>query len=237
MLKIENLSAGYDGLRVLHEVNLEVPEGEVVALVGSNGAGKTTLLRVISGLIPVVSGSIAWFGKDITKVPAHARTALGIAHIMQGRGIISELTVRDNLILGAYAKKGKAEKTARGKRMEEVLGYFPVLGRRLNSKGGSLSGGQQQMLAIARALMLDPKLMILDEPSLGLAPNLVDEVFNIIASIKNLGGSMLLIEQNLVKALQIAERGYVLETGSIVMAGTGEEILRNPDVKKAYLGL
>ena len=234
MLKIENVYAGYDDLKVLFDINLEVAEGEVVALVGSNGAGKTTLLRVISDLIPITSGRIKWFGKDITNVPAHERPLLGIAHILQGRGIVSNMTVKDNLILGSYTKRTKSR---RNELMEQMFELFPVLKKRMDSKAGSLSGGQQQMLAIARALMMDPKLLILDEPSLGLAPKLVDEVFKILANIKKNGGSMLLIEQNLVKALKLADRGYVLETGRIVMQGSGNEILLDPNVKKAYLGI
>lgn len=234
MLKIENVCAGYGDLKVLFDINLEVKEGEVVALVGSNGAGKTTLLRVISDLIPTTAGTVKWFDQDITNMPAHERPELGIAHILQGRGIIKEMSVKDNLILGSYCKRSKGK---RDELMQEVVELFPLLGERMNSQAGSLSGGQQQMLAIGRALMLDPKLLILDEPSLGLAPVLVDEVFHILDGIKKRGGSMLLIEQNLVKALQIADRGYVLETGKIVMTGSGQEILQNPDVRKAYLGI
>jgi len=234
MLRIENVSAGYGDLKVLFDLSLEVKEGEVVALVGSNGAGKTTLLRVISDLIPITGGKLYWYDEDITNVPAHKRPELGIAHILQGRGIISGMSVKDNLILGSYTKRSKAR---RNELMEEMFEMFPLLRQRLNSQAGSLSGGQQQMLAIARALMLDPKLLILDEPSLGLAPKLCDEVFHILEKLRQRGNSMLLIEQNLVKALSIADRGYVLETGQIVMEGTGKEVLANPDVRKAYLGI
>jgi branched-chain amino acid transport system ATP-binding protein len=234
MLKIENVCAGYDDLRVLFDINLFVGEGEVVALVGSNGAGKTTLLRVISNLIPVTAGKVEWFGRDITNMPAHERPVLGIAHILQGRGVIANMSVKDNLILGSYTARTKAR---RNELMEQMFEIFPLLKKRIDSHAGSLSGGQQQMLAIARALMLDPKLLILDEPSLGLAPNLVDEVFKILEGLKKKGGAMLLIEQNLVKALSIADRGYVLETGKIVMEGPGKNILADPNVKKAYLGI
>ena len=234
MLKLEKISAGYDDLKVLFDIDLEVNEGEVVALVGSNGAGKTTLLRVVSNIVPVTSGRVKWFDEDITDIPAHERPVLGIAHILQGRGIISRMSVRDNLILGSYTKRTKSR---RNELMEKTFTIFPLLKKRLDSQAGSLSGGQQQMLAIARALMMDPKLLILDEPSLGLAPKLVDEVFKILSELKSLGSSMLLIEQNLVKALKLADRGYVLETGKIVMQGIGTEILANPEVKKAYLGM
>ena len=234
MLKIEGLNTGYDDLKVLFDISITVGEGELVALVGSNGAGKTTLLRVISGTIPVTSGLVTWFGGDLLRVPAYKRAELGIAHIPQGRGILATLSVRDNLIMGTYSKRSKPR---RAELLEKALATFPILKERLNLPAGTLSGGQQQMLAIGRAMMMDPKLFILDEPSLGLAPIVVDEVFRILSEFKQLGVSMLLIEQNLVKALTLADRGYVLETGQIAMQGQGKDILENPDVRRAYLGI
>lgn len=234
MLKIEGVNAGYNDLKVLFDINLEANEGEVVALVGSNGAGKTTLLRVISGIIPVSSGSIKWFDKDITKMPAASRAEMGIAHILQGRGILSTLSIQDNLILGSYNKRVKAK---RAQLMEKVYETFPILKERANLPAGTLSGGQQQMLAIGRAMMMDPKLLILDEPSLGLAPIIVDEIFHILNDLKKQGTSMLIIEQNLVKALQVADRGYVLETGKVSIQGPSSELMVNPEVRRAYLGI
>lgn len=234
MLKIENVSAGYDDLKVLFNMNLEVNEGEVVALVGSNGAGKTTLLRIISGIVPVTSGSVKWFDKDITKTPDFHRAEIGIAHILQGRGILATLSIQDNLMLGSYTKRTKAK---RAELMEKVYKTFPILKERAKLPAATLSGGQQQMLAIGRAMMMDPKLLILDEPSLGLAPIVVDEIFKILTDLKKQGTSMLIIEQNLVKALQVADRGYVLETGKIVLQGPSHDLLVNPEVRRAYLGI
>jgi branched-chain amino acid transport system ATP-binding protein len=234
MLQIEGLNTGYDDLKVLFDLSLSVEEGELVALVGSNGAGKTTLLRMISGTIPVTSGSVKWFGEDLLKIPAHQRAELGIAHIPQGRGILATLSVRDNLIMGSYTRRSKPRRTML---LEKALDTFPILKERLNLPAVTLSGGQQQMLAIGRAMMMEPKLLILDEPSLGLAPIVVDEVFRILSDYKQSGVSMLLIEQNLVKALSLADRGYVIETGRIAMRGKSHEILENPDVRKAYLGV
>ena len=234
MLTIDGLNAGYDDLKVLFDLNITVDEGELVALVGSNGAGKTTLLRVISGTIPVTSGRVTWFGEDLLKIPAYKRAEMGIAHIPQGRGILATLSVRDNLIMGSYSKRSKPRRAGL---LDKALATFPILKERLYLPAGTLSGGQQQMLAIGRAMMMDPKLLILDEPSLGLAPIVVDEVFRILSDFKQLGVSMLLIEQNLVKALTLADRGYVLETGQIAMQGEGRDILENPDVRRAYLGI
>jgi len=234
MLIIEGLCTGYEDLKVLFDVNIEVNEGEVVALVGSNGAGKTTLLRAISGTIPVTSGSITWFGEDLIKIPAYKRAELGIAHIPQGRGILSTLSVRDNLIMGSYTKRTRAK---RNELMEKVFTTFPILKERLNLVAGTLSGGQQQMLAIGRAMVMEPKLLILDEPSLGLAPIIVDEVFRILHDFKMHGTSMLIIEQNLVKALEVSERAYVMETGHVVIEGPSADLFNDPQVRKAYLGV
>lgn len=234
MLKIKNLCAGYGDLKVLYDISIDVNNGEVVSLVGSNGAGKTTLLKVLSGLLPVSSGEISWFNQNITNLPPYKRPELGIAHIPQGRGILGTLTVKENLMMGAFIKSAKAK---RSENIEKIYNLFPILKDRQNQIAGTLSGGQQQMLAIGRALMLEPKLLILDEPSLGLAPIVVDEVFEIINDIKKKDVSILLIEQNLIKALFIADRGYVIETGKIVLEGSSGELLNNKEVKKAYLGI
>lgn len=234
MLKMDKICAGYGDLKVLFDVSLEINEGEVVALVGSNGAGKTTLLRTISGEVILTSGSINWMGQELTEMPENKRAINGIAHIPQGRGILASLSIKDNLLLGTYTKRTKPR---RGELLEKVLQMFPILKERLNFPAGSLSGGQQQMLAIARAMMMAPKLLILDEPSLGLAPVVVDDVYRTLDIMKREGSSMLVIEQNLTKALSISDRGYVLETGHMQMTGPSRELLNNKDIQRAYLGI
>jgi branched-chain amino acid transport system ATP-binding protein len=234
MLEINNIVTGYGDMKVLDGITLSVAEGETVALVGSNGAGKTTLLRAISGLIPVWSGNITFNGQDMTKLPAHELPALGIAHIPQGRGVLAQVSVYDNLLLGAYIPSAKSR---REESLKEVFKIFPILEEKKTHLGGSLSGGQQQMLAIGRALMSHPKLMILDEPSLGLAPIVVDSVFKIIKDISAQGVSILLIEQNLVEALAVSSRAYVLETGRIALQGKSADLFNNDAVRAAYLGL
>lgn len=234
LLKIDNLSCGYGDLKVLFNVSLDVEKGECVALVGSNGAGKTTLLRVISGTTPITSGKVYWEGNDITQVAAHKRPEFGIAHIPQGRGILTTLSIHDNLMLGAYCKRSRSK---RAELYAQVLDMFPILKQRITHQAGTLSGGQQQMLAIGRALMLEPTLLVLDEPSLGLAPIVVDEVFRTIDRVKENGTSILLIEQNLVQALAVADRGYVIETGHINIKGSSKDLMHNDDVRKAYLGI
>ena len=235
MLKIESLNAGYGDMQVLFDINLNVENGEVVSLVGSNGAGKTTLLRIISGFLPVKSGSISYLEKDLLKTKPQQRAELGISHIPQGRGILGTLTVKENLIMGAYPKK--ARKNANTE-IENAYNRFPKLRERQNQMAGTLSGGEQQMLAIARALMIHPKLLMLDEPSLGLAPIVVENMFEIISAIsKEEGVSILIVEQNLVQALSVASRAYVLETGKLVMQGPARELLENKDIQKAYLGI
>ena len=234
MLKIEGACAGYGDLRVLFDVDLSIDEGEVVALVGANGAGKTTLLRIISGEVKPSQGTVTWFGEDLTRVPDYKRAEMGISHIPQGRGILSDLSVEDNLNLGSYTKRTKGK---RNELKEKVFETFPILKERRKLAAGTLSGGQQQMLAIGRAMMMEPQLLILDEPSLGLAPIVVDEVFQILENLKKTGTAMLIIEQNLVKALTIADRGYVLETGHVTMSGDSKKILKDPQVRKAYLGV
>lgn len=234
MLKLDKICAGYGDLRVLFDIDLDMQEGEVVALVGSNGAGKTSILRTISGEIKPWSGALTWFGEDLAARQTYERAEMGIAHIPQGRGILGSLTIHDNLILGSYSKRTKDR---RQELIEKVYEIFPILKEREKHPAGTLSGGQQQMLAIGRAMMMNPQLLILDEPSLGLAPIVVEEVFRILKRLKEAGTSMLIIEQNLVKALQIADRGYVMETGKITLAGESQELLNNPDVRKAYLGI
>ena len=234
MLKMDKICAGYGDLKVLFDVSLEINEGEVVALVGSNGAGKTTLLRTISGEVIPTSGSINWMGQELTEMPENKRAINGIAHIPQGRGILASLSIKDNLLLGTYTKRTKPR---RGELLEKVLQMFPILKERLNFPAGSLSGGQQQWLAIARAMMMAPKLLILDEPSLGLAPVVVDDVYRTLDIMKREGSSMLVIEQNLTKALSISDRGYVLETGHMQMTGPSRELLNNKDIQRAYLGI
>jgi branched-chain amino acid transport system ATP-binding protein len=222
-------------MQVLFDLTMNVEEGEVVSLVGSNGAGKTTLLRIISGLLPVMKGTISYLGQDLLKTKPQSRAELGISHIPQGRGILGTLTVKENLILGAYPKK--VRKTAHAE-IEHAYNRFPKLRERQNQLAGTLSGGEQQMLAISRALMIHPRLLMLDEPSLGLAPIVVENVFEIISSIsKEEKVSILIVEQNLVQALSVADRAYVLETGKLVMQGSAKELMDHPDIQKAYLGL
>ncbi|MFT4106325.1 MAG: ABC transporter ATP-binding protein [Lacrimispora sp.] len=234
MIKIDKICAGYGDLKVLFDLSMHIDKGEVVSLVGSNGAGKTTLLRIISGLEPVTSGSLTYMDIDLLKEKPEKRADLGIAHIPQGRGILGTLTIEENLILGAYSKKVRANLD---KNMKHAYELFPILEERKYQLAGSLSGGQQQMLAIGRALMMEPKLLMLDEPSLGLAPIVVEDMFRIIADVAKSGMSILIVEQNLVQALSVADRGYVLETGNIVLEGSAKELLENEDIRAAYLGV
>lgn len=234
LLEIKNLSAAYGDLKVLFDVSMKIEEGQVVSLVGSNGAGKTTLLRILSGLMPVTGGSVTFDGVDLLAQPSYERANLGIAHIPQGRGILDTISVTDNLILGAYTKRVKPRLQSNMKKMFDL---FPMLYDKRDLMAGSLSGGQQQMLAIARSLMMEPKLLMLDEPSLGLAPIITNDVFRIIREVSKNGMSILIVEQNLMQALKNANYGYVLETGSISMEGPALELLEDEGVKKAYLGI
>lgn len=234
MLEIKGIRAGYGDLKVLFDVDITVDTGECVALVGSNGVGKTTLLNVIGGHVPATAGEIFWNGVDLLNCRAEDRANLGIAHIPQGRGILGSMTVYDNLILGGFCKRSKPNRL---KNMEMTFELFPKLKERIKQVAGSLSGGEQQMLAIARALIMEPKLLMLDEPSLGLAPIVVEEVFRQIRRIRDTGVSILIIEQNLMAALSVAQRGYVMEQGKITITGTNEELRENQEVKKAYLGI
>lgn len=235
MLKIENLDVFYGYVNALRGINLEVKEGEIVTLIGSNGAGKTTTLMAISGLVPKAGGKIIFRGQDISKTPANKIVHLGISHVPEGRKIFAGLSVMDNLRAGALGNKSLS-KLRINELYEECFELFPRLKERRQQAGGSLSGGEQQMLAIARGLMMDPDLLMLDEPSLGLAPIVVEEIFELLQRIHERGKTILLIEQNASMALSIADRGYVLETGNIALQDSGKALLRNPEVQKVYLG-
>jgi branched-chain amino acid transport system ATP-binding protein len=233
MLDIENLRSRYGRIEVLHGISLKVEAGEIVTLVGSNGAGKTTLLRAISGVQPVSGGAVRFNGESIQRMPAHLRVKLGMAQVPEGRQVFAPLSVEDNLRLGAWTRR---DSEIDGD-IDSVYETFPLLQEKRHVPAGSLSGGQQQMLAIGRALMGRPKLMLLDEPSMGLAPLVVDQIFGIIRSLKDRGITVLLVEQNAYAALAIADRGYVMETGRIALSGTGRNLLDDPSVRSAYLGL
>ncbi len=233
MLKIENLHVFYGGIHALKGISMEVPEGKIVTLIGANGAGKSTTLRTIVGLVKPREGKIYYQGEDITGKPSHYIVKKGIALVPEGRRVFANLTVYENLLMGGY---NRPEDEEFKKDLDYVFSLFPRLLERKSQLAGTLSGGEQQMLALGRALMSRPKLMMLDEPSLGLAPKLVEDVFKSIQEIHKKGTTILLIEQNAMAALQIADYGYVLETGKIVLEGTGEDLLHNEDVKKAYLG-
>ena len=234
MLHIDGIEAFYGRVRALANVTLRVGVGEVVALIGSNGAGKTTTLRTISGLVHAARGRISFAGQDITAVPPAKRVELGIGHVPEGRRLFPRMSVQDNLTLGAYTRNDRVEIE---KDRERVFELFPRLKERQTQIAGTLSGGEQQMLAIGRAMMTRPKVLMMDEPSLGLAPILVETIFKIIEEINQQGIPILLVEQNAQQALLVAHRGYVLETGSIVKEGTGRELLESEDVAKAYLGM
>jgi branched-chain amino acid transport system ATP-binding protein len=237
MLELENLSAGYGAAQVLHGVSLRVANGEMVALVGANGAGKTTLLKTISGLVQSRSGMAELAGKPLSGLSSVARVELGLAHVPEGRQVFGDLTVSENLEIGAYTQLGRLSSDELAQRAAEVYRIFPVLKEREAQPAGGLSGGQQQMLAIGRGLMLKPKLLLLDEPSLGLSPILVTEIFRVLATLRETGCSILLSEQNARLSLAIADRGYVIETGKIVRTGTGAELLASSDIMERYLGV
>ncbi len=233
LLEMENVHAYYGHIHALQGVSLRVEEGEIVTLIGANGAGKSTTLRVISGLIKAREGQVRLKGKDITKLAPHEIVYAGVGHVPEGRGIFPRLTVRENLEMGAYTIN---DPVLVRQRMDEVFGFFPRLSERLEQKGGTLSGGEQQMLATGRGLMLNPNILLMDEPSMGLAPVLVDAIFDIIVQLNQRGTTILLVEQNALMALRTATRAYVLETGRIVLSGAAGEVAQNPEVKKAYLG-
>lgn len=232
MLKIDNINLYYGGIHALKDLSLEVKKGEIVTLIGANGAGKTSTLRAISGLEPIKSGTISYKGSPINKVPAHKIVSLGLSHVPEGRKIFANLTVLENLELGAYLRKDKEIQ----KDMEMVFSKFPRLKERKKQQAGTLSGGEQQMLAIGRTLMNRPEMLILDEPSMGLAPLVVKDIFDTIVEINKSGTTILLVEQNANMALSIADRAYVLETGNIVLSGDAKELLEDDSIKSAYLG-
>lgn len=233
MLKVENLSVHYGVIQAVKDVSFDVNKGEVVSLIGANGAGKTSILRTISGLVRPSSGEINFLGNDIQKAATRKIVASGLSQVPEGRHVFPGLTVLENLEMGAFLSNNREENLARLKRVFE---RFPRLEERKNQDAATLSGGEQQMLAMGRALMSQPKLLLLDEPSMGLAPIFIQEIFDIIQDIQKQGTTVLLIEQNAKKALSIADRGYVLETGKIVLSGTGKELLASDEVQKAYLG-
>ncbi|NQM12891.1 ABC transporter ATP-binding protein [Streptococcus suis] len=233
MLKVENLSVHYGVIEAVKNVSFEVNEGEVVTLIGANGAGKTSILRTISGLVRPSSGTISFLGNEIQKVPARKIVADGLSQVPEGRHVFAGLTVMENLEMGAFLRNNREESQAN---LKKIFARFPRLEERKNQDAATLSGGEQQMLAMGRALMSQPKLLLLDEPSMGLAPIFIQEIFDIIQDIQKQGTTVLLIEQNANKALAIADRGYVLETGKVVLTGTGKELLASEEVKKAYLG-
>lgn len=233
MLEIKDLEVHYGMIQAIKGINFEVNQGEVVALIGANGAGKTTILHTVSGILAPSKGSVIFEGEDITKVPGHKIVSMGMAHVPEGRRVFQELTVLQNLKLGAYTRKDKKEIE---ETLEMVYSRFPRLAERKNQIAGTLSGGEQQMLAMGRALMSHPRIILMDEPSMGLSPLLVNEIFDIIKKVREDGTTVLLVEQNAKKALQIADRAYVLETGNIVLSGDAGELMNNDAIKKAYLG-
>jgi len=233
MLEIKNLNLHYGVIHALKDISLTVNDGEIVTLIGANGAGKTSTLRAISGLEKITSGEVLLDGESMVHIPAPKRVSMGISQVPEGRRIFPDMSVLENLEMGAYLRNDKSEIK---KDMEMVYSHFPILGVRNKQLAGTLSGGEQQMLAMGRALMSRPKILLLDEPSMGLAPILVQEIFNIIKLINATGTTVLLVEQNANMALSIADRGYVIETGSIVLSGTGKELASSEAVRKAYLG-
>lgn len=233
MLEIRDLEVYYGMIQAIKGISFDVNEGEVIALIGANGAGKTTILHTVTGLLTAKSGSITFDGTDITKIPGHKIVSMGMAHVPEGRRVFAQLSVYQNLMMGAYTRKDKHEIADT---LENVYHRFPRLEERKNQMAGTLSGGEQQMLAMGRALMSHPKIILMDEPSMGLSPIFVNEIFDIIKEVSNGGTTVLLVEQNAKKALSIADRGYVLETGNIVLEGKADELLHNDSIKKAYLG-
>jgi branched-chain amino acid transport system ATP-binding protein len=231
LLELQRVEVRYGAIRALKDVNLSVGEGEIVALLGANGAGKSTTLRSISGLVPASAGSIRFEGRELRKLGPHEIVGLGLSHVPEGRRIFPRLSVTENLEMGAYRRRGSLAKD-----FEQVFALFPILKERERQDGGTLSGGEQQMLAIGRAMMSRPRLLLLDEPSMGLAPLFVRRIFEIIAEIRALGTTILLVEQNAAQALRLADRGYVLETGEITMSESAGQLLADPRVRNAYLG-
>ena len=233
ILELSHLEAGYGPIQVLHRVSLEVGVGEVVALIGANGAGKTTALLTISGLLRARAGSIRFDGRDITSLPPHVIARRGLVQVPEGRQLFASMTVLENLRMGAYASRSHAE----ARRLGEMFELFPILGERRTQIVGSLSGGQQQMVAIARALMAEPKLLMLDEPSLGLDPHTTSTVFSVVRHVRDMHVAVLIVEQNALQTLRMADRAYVLESGEVRLSGHAAELLENPALRSAYLGL
>jgi len=234
MLRLNYVNVSYGAIQAVRDVSIAVPKGEVVTIIGANGAGKSTLLKSIVGLEPVTNGQVFLDGQDITSTPADRRTGMGVALSPEGRGVFSDQSVRDNLLLGAYSKKASAAQTEQ--KIEHFFGLFPRLRERQEQAAGTMSGGEQQMLAIARALMSEPKLLLLDEPSLGLAPLIIKDIFNTIRTLRQTGLTILLVEQMANQALAVADHAYVLETGRITHQGKGSDLLNDPKVRAAYLG-
>ncbi len=233
MLEIQDIEVFYGMIQAIKGVSFSVEEGEVIALIGANGAGKTTILHTVSGLLKPKKGKVIFEGQDITKVPGHKIVSMGMAHVPEGRRVFSQLTVLENLKMGAYTRKDKREVE---ETLQKVFKHFPRLEERQNQMAGTLSGGEQQMLAMGRALMSHPKIILMDEPSMGLSPIFVSEIFDIIKEVSKSGTTVLLVEQNAKKALEIADRAYVLETGNIVLSGDAKELMNDDSIKKAYLG-
>ena len=233
MLEVKGLQVHYGMIQAIKGIDFEVNKGEVIALIGANGAGKTTILHTVTGLIQASSGTVFFEGKDITKIPGHKIVSLGMAHVPEGRRVFAQLSVYENLLMGAYTRTSKQEIE---ETMEIVFSRFPRLRERKKQLAGTLSGGEQQMLAMGRALMSHPSIILMDEPSMGLSPIFVNEIFNIIKDVSDSGTTVLLVEQNAKKALSIADRAYVLETGNIVLSGDAKELMNNNEIKKAYLG-
>ena len=233
ILSVSELEVVYGGIKALQGISFEVRQGEIVTLIGANGAGKSSTLRAISGIVPVLAGSITFCQKEIANQSSHLTARAGMSHVPEGRGVFTKLTVEENLIVGGYTR---TEKTQIAKDLKGVYELFPRLGERKKQLSGSLSGGEQQMLAIGRAIMSGAEMLLLDEPSMGLAPLIVQEIFKIIQYINSSGKTVLLVEQNANQALKVAHRAYILETGRIIMSGNANEMIDNPEVKKAYLG-
>ncbi|MBS7359061.1 MAG: ABC transporter ATP-binding protein [Oscillospiraceae bacterium] len=233
LLEVKELQVHYGVIKALDGISFEVNKGEIVTLIGANGAGKTTTMQSVNGLIPITSGTVFYNGQDITNMPCHKIVNLGIAQVPEGRRVFQELSVYDNLVMGAYSQKDKSKMK---QNIEEIYECFPRLEERKGQMAGTLSGGEQQMLAMGRAMMSNPELLMLDEPSMGLSPLLVDQVFDIIKTFHQRGTTVLLVEQNAGKSLAISDRAYVLENGKIALSGTGAELMQSEEVKKAYLG-
>ena len=236
LLEIRDITVGYGRIEALHGISLSVEDGELVTLIGANGAGKTTTMRAISGIRPLTRGTVIFDGQDITRMKAHLRVVAGIVQAPEGRGVFPGMTVQENLDMGHYARKFES-KAAYQETLDQVFDLFPRLGERRTQVGGTMSGGEQQMVAIGRALMARPRLMLLDEPSMGLAPMVIQSIFKIITEINKTGTTILLVEQNAQQALSRSSRAYILETGEVVKSGPGPELLADPAIKEAYLGV